>query len=138
MPYKNACELEIPSDFLQAKQVEDRIIEKATRCGFSEEHTFAMRLGLEEALSNAIRHGNGGDPLKKIRIRYDVTPEKIDVTIADEGSGFNPGCVPDPTVRENLEIPSGRGIMLMRAYMNCVEFNDLGNQVRLVKLNKAG
>ncbi len=138
MPNENPCELEIPNDFLHAKEVEDRIVEQAAHCGFSEEQTFAIRLCLEEALSNAIRHGNGGDPTKKIRICYAVSNEKTEITIADQGTGFNPTAVPDPTVRENLETPSGRGIMLMKAYMNSVEYNKLGNQVRLVKLNKAG
>ena len=131
-------DIQIDSDFHQAKEVEDQIIAAAEECGYDDDTIFALRLSVEEALSNAIRHGNLYDINKKVDIRYSVSPERIDLYVRDEGQGFDPGVVPDPTAPENLESPSGRGIMLMHAYMNQVEFNERGNQIHLVKLNQAG
>ena len=131
-------EVQIPSCFVEAKRVEDQIVTLAQSCGYDGESIFALRLSLEEALANAIRHGNVQNLDKQVRVRYHVDRERIDVYIADEGTGFDPNTVPDPTLQENLERPTGRGIMLMRAYMNLVEYNEAGNVVHLVKLNKAG
>jgi serine/threonine-protein kinase RsbW len=131
-------EIQIGSDFHQAKEVEDQVIAAAEACGYDDDTIFALRLSVEEALSNAIRHGNLYEIDKKVDIRYSVSPERIDLYVRDEGCGFDPGVIPDPRAPENLERPSGRGIMLMRAYMNQVEFNERGNQIHLVKLNQAG
>jgi serine/threonine-protein kinase RsbW len=70
-----------------------------------------------------------------VEVEYDIDPRRAIITVTDQGEGFNPAVVPDPTIDENLEKPSGRGIMLMRAYMDEVCFNNRGNQVRLVKQN---
>ena len=94
---------------------------------------FAVRLALEEALSNAIKHGNRFDPDKTVTVRFAVEPETVKLTITDQGSGFNPAAVPDPTTDEHLEDPSGRGITLMRAYMDEVVYNSRGNEVRMLK-----
>ncbi len=69
----------------------------------------------------------------KIDLEYEVTPQRVEIVITDEGDGFDPQCVPDPTRDENLEKPGGRGIMLMRAFMDTVEFSERGNSVRLIK-----
>ena len=135
MPAQTYHEIEIPSIYAQAKKAEDGIIAAARTHGYGEEDIFALQLSLEEALSNAIRHGNKQDPDKSITIRYYVNRDRIDIYIADEGTGFNPIKVPDPTTAENLESPHGRGILLMRAYMNLVEYNDMGNVIHIVKLN---
>ena len=135
MPAQTYHEIEIPSIYAQAKKAEDGIIAAARTHGYGEEDIFALQLSLEEALSNAIRHGNKQDPDKSITIRYYVNRDRIDIYIADEGTGFNPIKVPDPTIAENLESPHGRGILLMRAYMNMVEYNETGNVIHIVKLN---
>jgi len=130
-------QIEIASDYTLAKQIEDQLVSQAETHQYDEDVVFALRLSLEEALSNAIRHGNKGDANKKVTIRYQITSDIIDIYVEDEGEGFNPTDIPDPTVQENLSIPSGRGIMLMRAYMNKVEYNAAGNVIHLVKLNQA-
>lgn len=127
----------IQSCFTSAKQVEDEVVRNAKACGYDAESIFALRLSIEEALTNAIRHGNGEDSSKEVCIRYLVTNDRIDVYIADEGEGFDPSNIPDPTLEENLQKASGRGIMLMRAYMSAVEYNKMGNEIHLSKLNKA-
>ncbi|MFA6133214.1 MAG: ATP-binding protein [Phycisphaerae bacterium] len=123
----------IPSDLKAARKLERKVLSEVSRCGYSEVCAFAIRLALEEALNNAIKHGNGLDPRKTVHVEYDINEEQAVFVITDEGCGFNPHAVPDPTADENLEKPSGRGIMLMRAYMDVVQFNDCGNQVRMVK-----
>lgn len=125
--------VEIPSVFALAKETEDRIIREAEALGYNEECLFALQLSLEEALTNAIRHGNGGNILKKVKVHYRITPEQVELLIADEGEGFDPARVPDPTQPEFLARPSGRGIMLMRAYMNVLEFNATGNSIHMIK-----
>jgi serine/threonine-protein kinase RsbW len=95
--------------------------------------TFAVRTGFEEAVTNAIAHGNGGDPNKSAAIDVAVGASRIEITIEDEGPGFNQACLKDPTADENLLKESGRGVMLMRSFMDEVHYNDAGNRVRLVK-----
>jgi serine/threonine-protein kinase RsbW len=84
-------------------------------------------------LTNAVKHGNAYDPEKKVTVRYAVTPETLVVIVRDEGPGFIPAAVPDPTSPERLSVPSGRGIMLLRAYMDEVEYRDKGREVRFAK-----
>lgn len=93
---------------------------------------FAIKLALEEALSNAFKHGNRNDPAKSVTLRFEVSPQTIVIEVEDQGEGFDLAAVPDPTASENLEIPCGRGITLMRAYMAEVSFQPPGNKVRLV------
>lgn len=93
---------------------------------------FAVKLALEEALSNAFKHGNRNDPKKEVSLAFRVNTDTIVIEVEDEGEGFDLDAVPDPTAMENLEIPCGRGITLMRAYMSEVSFEPPGNKVRLV------
>lgn len=125
----------IPSDLKAARQVERTLLREVVRHGYTEAAVFAIKLALEEGLNNAIRHGNHFDPGKFVEIAYEVSNEKTCITIKDEGQGFDPDVVPDPTANENIEKPGGRGIMLMRAYMDEVSYNDRGNEVHIVKLN---
>ncbi len=107
-----------------------------TAHNFDEAICFAVRLALEEALVNAFRHGNRDDPTKHALVDWSITDDEVTIQVTDQGSGFDPGSVPDPTAEENLEIPSGRGIMLMRAYMTEVEHLAPGNMVRLAYRRK--
>ena len=125
----------IPSEWEAVRQVEERLLNEISHHGYSEASIFAIKLALEEGISNAIRHGNRFDPAKKVQIVFDVDDHRAIITITDQGPGFDPTLVPDPTTDENLEKPNGRGIMLMRAYMDEIRFNAQGNQVRFVKRN---
>ena len=113
-------------------QVQDTVGEALVECGHGDDARFAVRLALDEALANAIHHGNGDDPAKRVTVAFKITPEQVEISICDEGGGFRPGTVPDPTLPDNLCKPNGRGIMLMRAYMSSVSYNDDGNCVKLV------
>jgi serine/threonine-protein kinase RsbW len=127
----------IRSDFHEGHEVQKQILEGVEKAGFNSQSTFAIKLALEEALINAIKHGNKLDPNKQVVIEARVTPAETEIIIEDEGPGFQRLCVPDPTLHENLEKCSGRGILLMEAYMNRVEWSHGGRRVRMVKKNEA-
>lgn len=125
----------ISSDLREARQAENDVMEQVRKHGYDEGAVFAIKLALEEGLNNALRHGNQFDPNKSVHLSVDIDEQRVILVIVDEGEGFNPNVVPDPTADENLDKPSGRGIMLMRAYMDEVDFSESGNQVRMVKRN---
>jgi serine/threonine-protein kinase RsbW len=105
--------------------------------GHAKKDIFGMRLALEEAIVNAIRHGNRDDPAKSVQVTFDVDPDGALAEVEDEGSGYDPARVPDPTAPENLERPGGRGLWLMRAYTTWVRHNQRGNRVTLYKCRSA-
>lgn len=127
-------EIVIPSDTAAGQLVQDRIIRHLEELRYDDRDIFGVRLAIEEALVNAIKHGNGMDPNKTVRIACRVDQLKIRVEIEDQGTGFQLEEIPDPTADENLERPCGRGIMLMRAFMSLIEYNEIGNRVVLEKL----
>lgn len=129
-------EIVVQNDLAQARRPEEAILTELSQCGYSQNICFAIKLALEEAMTNAFRHGNKCDPSKHIFVRYDITPEKIEIEVCDEGEGFCPDEVPDPTLPEYIDRPHGRGIMLMRAYLDEVSFSCNGTSVRLVKINR--
>lgn len=101
--------------------------------GFSQDDLFAVHLALEEAFLNAVKHGNRMDPTKKVTIDYTVDQEKVEISITDEGPGFDPNGIPDPRVGKNLYRPEGRGLLLIRSYMNVAEYSEQGNQLRMIR-----
>jgi serine/threonine-protein kinase RsbW len=117
----------------EAVNVMQSIVAAVESHGYSEGAVFAVRLALDEALSNAIRHGNQNNPKKTVTVEYEVTDDQARISICDEGPGFTPADLPDPTLDENLERPHGRGVMLIQAYMTEVSYNDKGNCVTMVK-----
>jgi serine/threonine-protein kinase RsbW len=126
----------IASEFAAGREVQKQILDAAERCGFDAQCVFAIKLAVEEALINAIKHGNQMDPAKHVRVEAKLTPERAEITIEDEGCGFDRKGIPDPTADENLERCSGRGILLMEAYMDRVRWSRGGRRVRMVKLNQ--
>jgi serine/threonine-protein kinase RsbW len=126
--------LVIASDPAEARRVQDEIEAALRLHQYGNHEIFSIKLALEEALVNAIKHGNQMDRSKHVHIAYRVTPQRFDVTISDQGPGFDPLDVPDPTSVENLERPCGRGLMLMRHYMTEVLYNQCGNLVSMTKV----
>ncbi len=110
-----------------------QILPKLEGSSFSQEDVFAVHLALEEAFVNAVKHGNKMDPTKEIKIEYSICPDKIEISITDDGEGFDPESVPDPRVGKNLYMSEGRGLLLMRSYMDAVRFNQQGNSVYMVR-----
>lgn len=93
---------------------------------------FAVRLAMEEAIVNGFKHGNRDAPDSTVRVEWESTPQAITVSVEDSGPGYAPDAVPDPTEPDRLEIPSGRGLMLMRAYMSKIWHNERGNRVSMI------
>jgi len=123
----------VPNDLHQLREPEARIMAELRRCGYDDDTIFAIKLAFEEAATNAVKHGNGNDRSKKVHLRYYVDPERLVFMVRDEGCGFRPADVPDPTADENLERPCGRGLMLMQSYMTKVRYSETGNEVWLLK-----
>jgi len=98
---------------------------------YTARQVFAVRLALEEAMVNAIKHGHRNDPSRVAQLRVQVTPECVLAEVEDQGAGFDPDAVPDPLAVENLEKSSGRGLLLMRRYMTSVRYNAAGTCVSL-------
>ena len=127
-------EVTIESDYAEARRIQTLIGEALEACGYSEHDIFAIKLALEEALVNAIKHGNQLDPDKRVFVSYEISDDRFDILITDEGPGFNPADVPDPTDPDNIERPCGRGLLLMRGFMTEVEYHSPGNTVRMSKI----
>ena len=127
-------EITIASDLNEARRVQAEIETALRDVQFTDHDIFAIKLALEEALVNAIKHGNRLDRAKAVRVAYRVTADRFDVQITDEGPGFDPADVPDPTAPENLERPCGRGLLLMRHYMTEVTYADRGRAVSMAKV----
>ncbi len=115
----------------------DKVVEEMAGAGYTAREAFAMRLALEEAMVNAIKHGHRNDPTKVAQLRYHLTPECVLAEVEDQGDGFDPSGVPDPLAAENLEKSSGRGLLLMRTYMTWVRYNPRGTCVSLCLRRKA-
>jgi serine/threonine-protein kinase RsbW len=113
-----------------------KILSELQRNRFSQDDIFAVHLAMEEAFINAIKHGNKMDPAKKVKIDYSVASDKVEISMTDQGEGFDPESVPDPRVGQNLYRPEGRGLFLINSYMDVVTFNDRGNQVRMVRFKE--
>lgn len=138
MSFIEQFQIKIKNDTVAGQQVQERIVKILEDLGYPPRDVFSVRLALEEALVNAIKHGNQMDPAKSVQIDCRVNHDRVRIEIEDEGEGFEPESVPDPTDPENLERPCGRGLMLMRSFMSLIEFNESGNRVTLEKQRETG
>jgi len=126
----------IKSDLTQIRIPKQAILDELQRCSFCEQTIFAIKLAVEEALANAVKHGNKSDGSKTITVRYHITPDVAEIIVRDEGEGFCPDDVPDCTEPQRLSLPSGRGLMLIKAYMDEVRYLDHGREVYFSKKRK--
>lgn len=129
-------ELQIPSDTAESQRVQELVVHRLRACQFSEKVIFGIKLAMEEALVNAVKHGNRMDRDKQVRVSFTINSEHCLIEIEDQGPGFRPEEVPDPTAPENLERPSGRGLFLMRAYMTECDFLPPGNICRMRRIRE--
>ena len=106
--------------------------------GIDDETRFRVRLSLDECVTNAYRHGHRYDDRKPITVSYLVEANRVTAKVRDCGQGFDFGLIPDPTLEENLMSPGGRGVFLTLKMMDEVTFNDVGNEITLVKYLHAG
>src|SRR5262245_52023725 len=108
----------------------------AAMIGFGADEILNLGLAVREATINAIKHGNGLDPKKRVRVTFTFDDDGLEVAIRDRGKGFDPNNIADPTLPENLYQPSGRGVLLMKAFVDRVEVhgqNGKGAEVCLFK-----
>lgn len=123
----------LPSESSAARQLLHELRARLPALGYSDRDVQNISQALEEALVNAIRHGNRLDPKKKVEVFLRIDKEGFYVRIKDEGSGFDPRKVADPTRPDRLEMLGGRGLLMMRHYMCQVHFLDRGNVVVMCK-----
>jgi serine/threonine-protein kinase RsbW len=133
--YGTSMKFVIPSDYARGREVQNRILDEVTKYKYNSDSLFAIKLSLEEAMVNAIKHGNKLDGKKQVFIEALVGPGQTEVIVEDEGPGFERGHVPDPTAPENLEKCSGRGILLIEAYMSSAAWSNNGRRLHMIKRN---
>jgi len=120
-----------------AEKVIEKILKKMKALKFTKDDIFAVHLGVEEAFINAVKHGNKGDRAKKVTVKYRIEPKKTVISLTDQGQGFVPDSIPDPTVGDNIYKTSGRGLFLIRSFMDKVDFNKKGNCISITKFNSS-
>lgn len=125
--------LELPNDVRSIGHAVDYVMSHCSDCcAFAKRSDLNFRVGLTEALSNAMLYGNARDPGKRVKVEVTVRMEQVTARVTDEGHGFDPTTIPDPTLPGNLDKPGGRGIFLMKSLMDEVLFNEEGNSVTLI------
>lgn len=139
-PIERDLVLELPSDVQSIANAVDYVMSRClTCCDEPARLNLNFRVGLTEALANAVRYGNGEDPSKRVVIQVSMAAGRLQATVRDQGRGFDPTMVPDPTTPENVTRPCGRGLFLMRSLCDEVSFNEMGNEVTLVlRLDSGG
>jgi serine/threonine-protein kinase RsbW len=124
--------LALPNERAAIDRAQDDLIAELEKRGYPKASLFAVRLAVHEALTNAFVHGHRDLSDKPVRLEYTVGDDEAEIEIEDQGPGFDPASIPDPTLDENLERGCGRGLLLIRAYMAVAEYSHNGNTLRMV------
>jgi len=127
------CEHKIPSRTGAGQRVMDEVLEQLEQHHWVKHDIYSVHLALQEGLANAIKHGNRLDASKQVHFTCQMSSDLLRIEITDEGEGFDPSTIPDPTEEDRLECPDGRGVMLMRNFMSRVKYNETGNSIFLEK-----
>lgn len=131
--------LELPTDIQSIEGAVELVMARCASCAHEARRLdLNLRIGLTEALSNAMLYGNAHDPSKNVHLEVRLVEGRLRATVRDHGNGFDPAAIPDPTRPENLARPCGRGLFLMRQLLDEVFYNDRGNEVTLVLQIDAG
>ena len=127
--------LTLDSSLASVDKVERTTEEFAAHAGFDEDTVLNIAMAVREAATNAVLHGNAYDPAKKITVSFETNPDDLIIRIADQGPGLDPTNLPDPLAPENILRGSGRGIFLIKAFMDEVHFRQLnpGTELTLIK-----
>ena len=134
-PQTGRLSFKLASTMDSVAEVEATAEKVATAAGIDEDESFRVVMAVREAAVNAVLHGNAYDPNKKISVSFENTGKSLVITIADEGEGLDPSTLPDPLAPENLLRGTGRGIFLIRSFLDEVHFRQLhpGTELTLVK-----
>lgn len=130
----------LSSTLESVEKIEQMAEDFSTRAGFDEDTAANVAMSVREAAINAVLHGNAYNSEKKISAAFETTSDSLIVRICDQGSGFTPESLPDPLAPENILRGSGRGIFLIRAFMDEVNFRQLhpGTEITLIKHRAPG
>jgi serine/threonine-protein kinase RsbW len=114
---------------------EEKATRIATELGFAEDEVMQISMAVREGAVNAVLHGNAYAPDKKVTLAFESTPQDLVITIRDQGKGIDLNGIPNPLAAENLLKTSGRGIFLMRSFMDVVEIrpSQTGTEIKLIK-----
>ncbi|MGH9407418.1 MAG: ATP-binding protein [Terriglobia bacterium] len=139
--HSELIEATLESRLESVEKAEELATEVCCRAGFGEEEQHRIGMAVHESVINAVRHGNKSDLSKSVRLEFQVRPDRLVIHICDQGEGFDPGSIPDPLESENLLKVSGRGIFLIRAFVD--EFSvrhtqGVGTEVTMVKYRSTG
>ena len=129
-------ELSLPSRIETVATAAAAVAEFIGRFGISDDAAFGIDMAVREAVTNAVLHGNRQDENKTVEIVLKSSPDAVEISVHDQGPGFNPEEVPDPTANENILKASGRGIFFMRTFMDEVDWlirPEGGTTVRMLK-----
>lgn len=125
--------IEVPSEDKYIRKVSSDILAALSPYGVSEERLFDIKLCVEEAVRNAILHGNKLDKRLRVKVSYLIADGRVKIEVEDEGPGYDPAKIPDPTNKGNMLKESGRGVCLIRRLMDRVDFNQKGNKILMEK-----
>lgn len=125
--------LQYISYFEEMDKATSIILSSMDSLGYADESIRKMKIILTELFANAIYHGNQADHSKRVIIGHVIDRKKVTISILDEGEGFDPASVPDPTLPENLVKDCGRGLYIVKNYADSMEFNEKGNRVTITK-----
>src|SRR5580704_17164316 len=128
-----ALEYSLPSEVTSISRFVDRLMPLLRNCGCVSEGENDVEVALREALANAIIHGNHEDRRKYVHVTCRCEPDEVSIAVTDEGKGFDVNSVPDPTAPENIGSVHGRGILVMKALMDEVRFEEGGVVVHMRK-----
>jgi len=123
----------VPSQTESIKKISSKILDSLKPYGVSADTLFDIRLSTEEAVRNAIVHGNLSDKNLLTTVSYWIKDGAIFIEVEDEGVGFDRGALPDPTTEDNLMKGSGRGVYLIDRLMDSARFNESGNKITMTK-----
>jgi serine/threonine-protein kinase RsbW len=129
-------ELSLPSRIDTVATAAAAVAEFLSRSGITEDAAFGIDMAVREAVTNAVLHGNQQDESKTVDVTLKSSPDAVEISVHDQGAGFNPADVPDPTAEENILKASGRGIFFMRSFMDEVNWMIRpggGTTVRMLK-----
>lgn len=129
----NEGQLESVRSAAEGRRVIEATLTAMAAVRFSSRDQIAVDLALEEAIANALKHGNRGATDKRVTVCVCVAADRVIAEVEDEGDGFDPRSVPDPRLPAYVERAGGRGLLLMRRYMSWVRYNQRGNRVTLCK-----
>jgi len=132
---KKQGEIIIPSDPIYLQPLDEFLEESLRRMNMPENDIADVAISVTELVNNAIVHGNRNNPAKMVEVKINYKKDEVEISITDEGSGFDPDSIPDPLSDENVMKETGRGIFIVRSLMDRFEMlpGKSGNRIRIFK-----